>query len=107
MQQLLSTIYDLAEEKHIPEKDIKTAIALLLSSASIQTMEICKNEENQHLDIEKLEREMEKVQSETDLEAFNTALNSELSSQNSSFLDVFNSTLINLLTQYLEKLKQL
>ena len=110
MQQQITEIFELATEKNIPQADIQTAFTILTASANAQAQKTCKKESSdisfEQL-IQAVEIKLKTATTEADLENLNKSLDLLVSQEGTSFIDTFNSILTDLLSKYIEKLKQL
>jgi len=107
-QNKLTIIQEIIKAKNIDQKDIQLALSMLISSSLIQALEITKPDNlEQNLKLEDFDNEIQNIKSETDLETFNSKINSLLSKDGTSFKDTFKSIFNNLLEKYIEELEKL
>ncbi len=108
IQQNLTSIQEIATEKGIDQKDIQLGLSMLISSALMQALEITKPENmEEQFKSEDIPAEIQNIESETDLETFNTKINSLLSKEGSSFQKTFKAIFEELVEKYLSKLQEL
>ena len=106
MQEHINNLLELAKEKKIPDKDIKTAIAILMSSASMQAMEICQKSKNDAIEysLDSIEKDLQKIKTKNDLVEFKIKLDSALSKTGTSFQKTFEEIFLSLIVEFSKKI---
>lgn len=107
--ELITKLFEISQKKNIPEAEVQIALSAFLSSAITQALEECKvtKEMLDPYTIEALENKIQSAQSLTDLQAFTAEFDTQVSSPDSSFLEVVERIFNQLLSSFLEKVENL